>query len=301
MNTISPPEHTSFSAKETLERCARSYFLKYFAKAPKRPALWSVGGSAVHEVTETYDLMTMAALPEDYPLSVAEIWEHSFSAQLEKAFEAEPDENKWGRSQSEPIDVWRRQGLQFVQSYIDWRERSPWTIWTTPEGEPAIELEISGRLPGCPVEIKAFLDRVFWDPVMKQLVVLDLKSGKRAPKSAAQFETYAALLMARYGVSVGIGVPFMNRRGTLGKPYVLSQVSPDEVGASYGKAWEQVQEYVRTGSWPANTGECFICDVQASCAAVNGPLAPSYDPTVGRHETTRGAYLGSIAGPEYPF
>jgi hypothetical protein len=36
-NTISLPKHLSFSAKETLERCAKMYFLKYLAKAPKTP------------------------------------------------------------------------------------------------------------------------------------------------------------------------------------------------------------------------------------------------------------------------
>jgi putative RecB family exonuclease len=277
-STISPPSHTSFSARETLERCARSYFLKYFAKAPKRPALWSVGGSAVHETTEHYDLMSIVGNEDVSKENIGRIWETYFDAQLTKAFEAEPNENKWGRSQSEPIEVWRRQGLQFVQSYIDWRERSPWEIWTTPDGQPAIELDISGMLPGCPVEIKAYLDRVFKDPVFNKLWILDLKSGKRPPKSPAQFETYAALLRQKYGVQVDMGVPFMNRRGGPGKPYDLSQVSTEEIGDAYGEAWAEVQDNAQKGVWQANTNECFICDVQASCYAVGGPLAPQYDP-----------------------
>lgn len=270
------PLHTSFSARETLLRCARSYFLKYIAKAPKRPALWSVGGSAVHETTEHYDLMSVVGNDDVFPLG--QVWETYFNANLEKAFEAEPNENIWGRSPSEPIDVWRRQGLTFVQSYIDWRERSPWEIWTTPDGEPAIELEVSGMLPGCPVEIKAYLDRVFWDPVFKKHHIVDLKTGKRPPKGPDQFGTYRALLKVRYGIDVDSGVPFMNRKATLGKPYDLAEFTPERVGEIFGEAWEQVQESLRTGSWPANTNECFICDVQASCAAVNGPLAPTHDP-----------------------
>jgi RecB family exonuclease len=279
--TTSPPEtvqhqHTSFSAKETLERCARSYFLKYFAKAPKRPALWSVGGSAVHEATEHYDLMSIVGSDDVFP--AAQVWETYFETQLQKAFHKEPNEMLWGRSKTEPIDVWRSQGLNFVQSYIDWRERSPWEIWTTPDNQPAIELDVSGKLPGCPVEIRAYLDRVFWDPVFKKRIIVDLKSGKRPPKSPAQFRTYAALLQAKYGIKVDLGVPFLNRKGTVGKVYDLSDVTPEEVGAVYGEAWEQVQGYARSGSWLATTGDCFICDVQAACAAVNGPHAPTYDP-----------------------
>jgi putative RecB family exonuclease len=275
------PEHISFSSRETLQRCARSWFLKYVARAPKRPALWSVGGSAVHEATEFYDLYRISqggGDPDLMKFELAGVWEACFNNQLEKAFEKEPNESKWGRSQAEPIDVWRRQGLQFVQSYIDWRERSPWELWTTPDGEPAIELDISGRLPGCEVEVKAFLDRIFWDPVFKKHHILDLKSGKRPPKNADQFGTYKALVKVKYGLDVDSGVPFMNRKGTLGKPYDLTEFTVEAVGETFGEAWIQVQEYLRTGSWPANTGDCFICDVQSSCAAINGPLAPQYDP-----------------------
>jgi putative RecB family exonuclease len=270
--------HTSHSARETLERCARAYFLSRIAKAPQRPALWLVGGSAVHLVTEVYDLNVMT---DGEKLNVKAAWDTCFDFQLFEAREAEPNENKWGRSQTEPIEVWRTMGLQFVQSYIDWRERSPWEIWTTPEGEPAIELDVSGRLPGCPVEIKAYLDRVFWDPVMKKLVILDLKSGKKPPKTASQFETYAALLKVKYDVDVHLGVPFMNRKGTLGKPFDLSTVSPKEIGDVYGKAWAEIEKYAQAGDFPANgfPRECYpLCDVQAACAAQGGPLAHLYDP-----------------------
>ncbi|MFF3500461.1 hypothetical protein [Streptomyces sp. NPDC003247] len=147
--------------------------------------------------------------------------------------------------------------MQFVQSYIDWRERSPWEIWTTPDGEPAIELDISGRLPGCPVENKAYLDRIFWDPVFKKHHIVDLKSGKRPPKSPDQFGTYRALVKVRYGIDVDSGVPFMNRKGTLGKPYDLADYTPEAVGQIFDEAWNEVQEYARTGSWPAPTGDCF--------------------------------------------
>jgi putative RecB family exonuclease len=270
------PEHISFSSRETLQRCARSWFLKYVARAPQMPALWSVGGSAVHETTEHYDLMKAAGKADLF--KVKEIWDVYFDAQLAKARDKEENENLWRKSQSEPIDVWRRQGLEFVQSYIDWRERSPWELWTTPDGEPAIELDISGRLPGCPVEIKAYLDRIFWDPVFKKHHILDLKSGKRPPKNADQFGTYKALVKVKYGLDVDSGVPFMNRKGTLGKPYDLTEFTVEAVGETFGEAWSQVQEYLRTGQWPANTGDCFICDVQSSCAAINGPLAPRYDP-----------------------
>ena len=269
-----PPSHLSHSSRETLLRCAKAYFLSRIAKAPSRPALWLAGGSAVHEVTEEYDHLAEAGETGGFILD--ESWNYHFEAQLREIREKEPNENVWRWSQSEPIPVWQAMGLDFVKAYIDWRERSPWTIWTTPDGEPAIELDVSGFLPGCPVEVKGYVDRVFHDPVFDKLWILDLKSGKRPPKSADQFATYAALIKVKYDVDISDGVPFMNRKGMPGKPFDLSEYTPESIGKVYGEAWKLIEE----GEFPADgyDRECFICDVSAACYAKNGPLAAQYDP-----------------------
>jgi putative RecB family exonuclease len=221
----------------------------------------------------------MSLVGNDDVFPVSQVWETYFNNQLAEAREAEPNENAWKRSQAEDIETWRRIGLQFVQAWIDWRERSPWEIWTTPDGQPAIELDVSGFLPGCEVGIKGFIDRVFWDPTFKTLWIVDLKTGKKPPKNADQFGTYKALLQAKYEIDLPIhGAPFMNRKATLGKPYDLAEYMPEYVGEVFGKAWEQIKGYAAAGEFPADTSDCFLCDVSAACAAVNGPLAPHYDP-----------------------
>ncbi|MGV9850404.1 RecB family exonuclease [Streptomyces sp. NPDC003442] len=279
-----PPEqrrvtHISHSSREALLRCAKSYFLSRIAGAPKRPALWLAGGSAVHEVTEAWDRWTVEPWSETFNTELA--WTATFNGQLAEAREREANENRWRRSRTEPVEVWRSMGLQFVQAYIDWRQRSPWQIWTTPDGLPAIELDVSGYLPGCPVEIKAYVDRVFWDPVFERLEVLDLKTGKRPPKTPDQFGTYGALIGAKYGVTVHSGIPFMNRKGTVGRPVDLEEYTPETVGQLYGEAWEQIQR----GEFPADgyDAECFICDVSDACFVKNGPLAHIYDPDHPEH------------------
>jgi RecB family exonuclease len=274
------PTHISHSARETLGRCARSYFLKYLAKAPQTPALWLAGGSAVHEVTEKFDAESFGLngnKPMDWQeQTVRRAWNMHFHAQLEELRAKDPNEYHWRSSASEPVEAWNRMGPEYVQGYIDWRRRAPYEIWTTPDGLPAIELDISGKLPGCEVEIKGYLDRVFWDPVFKKLVIVDLKTSKKPPKNAEQFGTYAALLQVKYGVKADIGVPFMNRKNTLGKPYEMAEFTPEAVGAIYGEAWARIQ----SGEFPADGYDkaCFICDVSAACAAKNGPLAHIYDP-----------------------
>jgi putative RecB family exonuclease len=270
------PAHLSHSARETLKRCGKSWFLRYRTTAPRRPALWSCGGSAIHEVTEAFDreAVDLGKLPGWDERFLAARWRDRFLYYLEKAFEVEPNEWSWGRSRSEPIEVWNQMGPQLIQNYIEWRRRSPYELWTTPDGQPAIELDVSGVLPGCPVEIKGYVDRIFQDPVLDKLIDVDLKSGKRPPKNGEQFGTYAALVQVKYGVQTDIGVPFLNRKGTLGRPYELAGYTPEAVGAVFGEAWEQIQ----AGEFPATPGDCFICDMQASCHAVGGPLAHLYDP-----------------------
>lgn len=267
-------KHLSHSSRESLERCAKAWFLKYMTEAPRRPALWSAGGSAVHEATEKYDRMALVSQESAFYLPF--IWERLFDAQLDKARKAEPNENAWARSPSEPVEVWNVNGPAFVRAYIDWRKRSPYEIWTTPDNLPAIELDVSGHLPGCPVEIKGYVDRIFRDPVLDKLIIVDLKTGKRPPKGPEQFAAYAALVKVKYGVQCDIGVAFMNRKGTLGTPYDLADHTPEAVGAVFGEVWERIQ----AGDFPANgfPSACFVCDVGASCAANNGPLAAQFDP-----------------------
>jgi putative RecB family exonuclease len=273
---LKPPEHLSHSSRDTLERCAKSWFLKYQTAAPRRPALWSAGGSAVHEVTEAWDRASLNGELEFWR-GIEPVWNVAFDAQIEKIRRIEPNEWNWGRSASEPIEVWRAQGLKFVQSYIDWRQRSPYEIWTTPDGQPAIELDVSGMLPGCPVEIKGYVDRIFHDPVFDKLIDVDLKSGKRPPKNGYQFGTYAALVEAKYGVKTDLGVAFLTRKATLGKPYDLAEYTPEAVGKVFGEAWDKIQ----AGQFPAEgiaKNDCYICDVASSCYAKGGPLAHLYDP-----------------------
>lgn len=271
--------HLSHSSRESLERCAKAFYLRYLTDAPRRPALWSAGGSAVHEVTEAWDRLLVEFPGNTLGWSRTTLqmnWERQFEAQLDKARAAEPNEWNWGRAPSEPIEVWNINGPAFVQAYIDWRKRSPYELWTTPDGQPAIELDVSGMLPGCPVEIKGYVDRIFVDPVLDKLIIVDLKTGKRPPKGPEQFAVYGALVKVKYGVQADIGVPFMNRKATLGRAYDLTEHTPEAVGEVFGKVWDKIQ----TGQFPANgfPSACFVCDLGASCFVNHGPLAHLHDP-----------------------
>jgi hypothetical protein len=50
------PEHVSYSAFTTWLECGWLYFLSRIVDTPETPAIWNLGGSAVHKATELYDL-----------------------------------------------------------------------------------------------------------------------------------------------------------------------------------------------------------------------------------------------------
>lgn len=247
--------------------------LKYLTPAPRSVSLWTAVGTAVHEATERFDRMEL--MGQERAFSAGFVWERLFEAQIDKLRAAEPNQYNWRFSPSEPLEVWSTLGPQLVQSWVDWRKRSPYTVWITPDGVPAIELDVSGMLPGCPVEIKGYVDVVMHDPVFDQLIIIDKKTSKKPPAEVAQFATYAALLEVKYGKRARLGAAFMNRRGTLATPFDLDGVTPESVGAVFGEAWEQIQ----AGDFTATPGRaCYLCDTSSSCAVKNGPFAPRYDP-----------------------
>lgn len=49
------PEHVSYSSFTTWLECGYLYFLSRIVEVPEQPAIWNLGGSAVHKATELYD------------------------------------------------------------------------------------------------------------------------------------------------------------------------------------------------------------------------------------------------------
>lgn len=50
------PEHVSYSSITTWLNCGWQYYLGRIAQVDEQPAIWNLGGSAVHKATEIYDL-----------------------------------------------------------------------------------------------------------------------------------------------------------------------------------------------------------------------------------------------------
>ncbi len=168
---------------------------------------------------------------------------------------------------------WRDYGPTFVQAYADWRESVPWQIWTTPAGEPAIELELFATFGEVPVRM--FIDRIFVTQY-GELAVVDLKTGASPPKDQGlQLGFYASGIEEVFGVRPGVACYWNARTGGVTPPYDIDHLTPAFLGQLLG-------EFVRareSGLFIPNLSMgCGNCGVKRACAAVGGAEAKKYDP-----------------------
>jgi putative RecB family exonuclease len=258
----------------TVLDCGKRLELSKIMGAPKQPALWLAAGKAVHAVTERWERAMLARRPR---FNLAREWELAWQESLLEFTAVEPDMTKWRSNQAEPPEVWQRIGPEHCAAYFRWRQRSPqWRLWVTPDGEPAVELDVSTALPGCDLEVAAYADRVFEDINTGSLTVVDLKTGTRKPENGLQFGTYAACIEQKWGRRPGLGAAFMTRRGVLGDTWPLEIYTPEYMGRLFGK----LAGIVKSASYiPHPSPACDrLCDVLTSCYIKGGPLAHLYDP-----------------------
>jgi hypothetical protein len=180
---------------------------------------------------------------------------------------------------------WLVEGPKMLQRWHNWREQSGWVIWETPDGVPAIELELNVVHRG--QQIKVIIDRVFVTEG-GGLVIIDLKSGSRSQESDLQLGICAVAVEIAYGRKVVGGAYWDAREGTCGQIFPLRQYSPALI-AHYAK---QLQLARTCGIYlPHVTNMCRACGVREYCVAYGGKnmhLDPDYKYVVGDPETNGG-------------
>jgi hypothetical protein len=277
---VYPITHLSYSTLSSWFECPKKVQLAKERKAPARTAWWFAGGSAVHAASDAYDRWTLLDPVGRPRFALKDEWDKAFDEEVDDIAKRHPDKSLWRNAGSKDVPEtyarWKDTlGPELVKAYILWRQRSPWTLWHTPQGEPAIELDLSTTFPGCDREVKAYVDRVFVDPMMGDKIIVDFKSGTRQPEGPLQFGVYNAGMIELYGEPCRWGYAFMNRRAELAKPYDLTKYTPEYVGAQFAALGRAVTEKV----WPAHVGHaCKMCDVQTSCYAADGEFSALFDP-----------------------
>lgn len=260
INGYDLPTYVSYSALSTWLDCGWQYYLTRLVKEEERPSWWLVGGSAVHLATETFDneLLTHGTFNDNWNELFAQAWATELQATVETST---VDSSTWKAASAgkEDADWWHKQGPKMVERWAAWStSNNDWQIWHTPEGQPAVELDLMMMLGGVPV--KMIIDRIMVNS-HGELMVLDIKTGANAPKHDLQLAFYAAGIETMFGERPRWGSYWMGRTGSTTPLVDLSNLSTEKIVAivrSFEKARHQ-EIFV------PNLSSCKLCGVKAAC------------------------------------
>lgn len=170
---------------------------------------------------------------------------------------------------------WAVKGPAFVKSWCKWRDASGLDIWTTPDGEPGIELQVYAER-GTEATLSV-IDRVMVDK-FGVLYILDLKSGSMTPAWPRQMALNNLGLFHTYGVRAVYGGFWNARKGGVDPMYDLRIYDDDWLWNQVRMARE-IRDQQLFVAQPTNL--CgSSCSVRDYCKAVAGPLSITLDATL---------------------
>ena len=159
----------------------------------------------------------------------------------------------------EDATFWQTAGPKWVGEYIAWRQANPnWKIWTTPNGEPAIELALTPVVNDVPV--KMIIDRIL--EVNGELVIVDLKTSQQTPTSTLQLGFYKLGVEQAFDREVKWGSYYMSRTGTISEVVDISEYTHDKMEYLISK----FDKARKSGIFIPNTNNCqYMCGLTAHC------------------------------------
>ncbi len=184
------------------------------------------------------------------------------------------------------VQTWRETGPRQVRQFIRWFEGSGQQVWITPDGRPAIELEL--RVMFGDIEVIGYVDFITLGPL--GLTLIDTKSGSRKPDSLQQLGIYACMVELAYGPAYRPlwGTYFLGRgKGPKGTDlddlvYFQPPVPLSEYRYSvpfFTRDLAMFDEAADRGLFVAKPGpDCERCGVAYACLAVGGIESHLYDP-----------------------
>lgn len=253
-------DHLSYSSLSSYKSCPRSYYLSRVKKAWPVPAWYFIVGSTVHDMI--YAGIEPASL--GYP-SPALLEEH-FMDLVRESMEYEPDTSKWlaGGSTDNPVVEERalKLALDCYENAVSFLDDMD--VWH-------VEYDASGFLPGCTMEIKAFID-VIGEHKKHGPLVVDWKTGKTKPDNL-QLETYNSLIVGkldddpRGGSSDYKGLYVMlNPDAAKARPVKFKE-TPESLGKKYGEIEAQINKKIAR---PDPGFMCKFCDQKLNCITNSG-------------------------------
>ena len=264
INGYEIPAHISYSAMSTYIDCGQKYYLTRLAKVKETPAWYFAGGTAVHTASEQYD----KALAEGSEVPNTNLFRTVFEDEVARIQAEYPDVplSDWkagGRASKlwpnkENYDWWIANGPQMYDNWVKYRSSMHVDIWESPSGASGIELGID--FPVDDFIVRMFIDRVFVNDA-GEMIIMDLKTGSRAPSSDLQLAVYAAGMEKVFGVRPQWGTYWMAREGTHSELVNLDYLDTDKVLGMISKF-----DFARkAGIFLPNLSNCSYCSVSAHC------------------------------------
>lgn len=271
--------YLSYSGLSTYLECGEKFRLTRVNKAPRSPAYWFAGGTAVHYGAEVYDLnVALDGNSHEVAMDAAiKGFHHSFQAEIAKANEENPGA-EWragGRAtkanpNKEDDWWWALDGPIQVKQYCEWRQaHNLLNLWVTPDGTLAVELGYELTLPGSTTPTRGYIDRVFQHKGTGELITVDLKSGSRVPADVTQLGLYSSAIEAKYGVRPQFAAYYMTRKAELTERVDLTRFNAGMLGQWLDKARVGIEAGVFL---PHITSMCGTCEVRDLCYAKNGDI-----------------------------
>lgn len=252
-------KYRSVSQHNSYVRCAWSYKLNRIDRVWQRPASWLSQGLGVHVAMEEWE-RSGRELPIE---KLVEIYQEEFIRSVDEQAEVTPNFDYWFASgpYAGAVDIERRFGVGEKQlvSLVDYCQSRPdEKVWTTPNGDKAIELRFEVELGGVPVV--GFLDQIIETP--NGLMVRDIKTGAK-PGDIFQLATYSEAVRILFGETVNWGDYLMGKTGKPTKPIAIT----DEDRAEVHKGFAWLEEQIQAGIYEPkpNRDTCKMCSVATSC------------------------------------
>lgn len=253
----------SISQVKQLTKCGQAYYLERLNRdlVPRRPAAWSISGSAFHEALLRWE-------KSERTDSLLELFEVEYDRMVDEEKEKQPNLDLWmkpprTKSVEQDIKNYRKRFLEKdVPNYERRCREAEWEILRLDDGTPAIELDFEIEVGGIPV--RGAIDRIQWWPNQGFATVEDTKTG--SPDNH-EFD-HRQLGLYAYALEVNLGISLMYSRYWFTKVDRGSQwVNIERYNEEY---WTQVitttDKIIQQGLFLANPGKhCELCPVRPYC------------------------------------
>lgn len=239
------------------------------------PATWLISGTAFHVAAEAWER-------SGRELTISEVqqaYRAAFDAEVARAEARGFPISQWlsGGRAGVHADLGKRRadGAEWIADYIGYALASPWKIWELPDGDPAVEVPFTLRVPigdtitgvvGSTVEVIGFIDQILTLDGIVPLRVRDLKTSTKEPLGNRQLGIYGVAIEETFGYRIAEGDYFMARKGKASMPIPLANYTRQTLDTEFAG----LEVAVNAGIFLASPGDnCRPCDVKHACPVFN--------------------------------